>query len=120
MRIDKTIRGRITRLCLNGELDLFEADEVRQAGCAALDAHCSTLRLDLSGVSFIGASGLAALVAIRNDALAQHVLVLENVSPVVDRVLRVSGLDTVFNIDVPCNAARTRQMRIPATVPKEG
>jgi anti-sigma B factor antagonist len=98
MRIDKTTNGRITRLCVQGDVDVLEADDIRQAGRCALGPHCSTLRLDLSGVTFIGASGLAALVAIRNDALAQHVLVLENPSPPVDRLLRVSGLDTVFNI----------------------
>jgi anti-anti-sigma factor len=98
MRIDTTSSGRITRLRVHGDVDLIEADDIRQAGCAALNPHCTTLRIDLSDVTFISVSGLAALVAIRNEALGRHVLVLENISPVVDRVLRISGLDTVFNI----------------------
>ena len=98
MPIDKRIAGRITRLYVRGEIDLVDADLIREAGIEALSPQCSTLRIDLSGVTFMGASGLAALVAIRNDALASHLLVLENISPAVRRILRTSGLDTVFTI----------------------
>lgn len=98
VRIDVKSVGRITRLYVGGDIDLPDAERIRRAGCEALGPYCSTLRIDLSEVTFIGASGLAALVAIRNDALARHILVLENISPAVDRVLRISGLGTVFNI----------------------
>jgi anti-anti-sigma factor len=98
IRIDATNNGRITRLYVHGDVDVNDADRIRLAGCDALNPYCSTLRIDLSGVTFIGAGGIAALVAIRNDALARHILVLENISPAVDRILRISGLDSVFNI----------------------
>ncbi len=98
MHIDKRIAGRVTRLYVDGDIDLVDADLIRTAGTRALDSQCSTLRIDLSGVTFMGASGLAALVAIRNDALANHLLVLENISPAVRRILHTSGLDSVFTI----------------------
>jgi anti-sigma B factor antagonist len=98
MHIGKRSDGRVTRLYVDGDVDRFDADRIRDAGIEALVPQCSALRIDLSGVTFMGASGLAALVAIRNDALAMHVLVLENISPAVRRVLYLSGLDAVFNI----------------------
>jgi len=98
MRIDTSNDGRVTHLYIKGDVDLVDADQIREAGRVALSPQCSTLRIDLSGVTFMGAGGLAALVAIRNDALPRHLLVLENISPTVNHVLRVSGLDAVFTI----------------------
>lgn len=88
----------VTYLEVVGELDLLDAIELGEAGRQALTPDCRVLRIDLSGVTFIGSSGLAALIAIRNEALAAHELILDNVPSSFRRVLELSGLSSVFKI----------------------
>ena len=58
----------------------------------------NTLRIDLSGVTFMDSSGLNALIGIRTLALARHTLVVENSSANVRRILEITGLSQAFGI----------------------
>jgi anti-sigma B factor antagonist len=55
-------------LHLRGELDLGSADQLRSA-LAALPAGVASVVVELRGVEFMDSSGLAALIAARNDAV---------------------------------------------------
>lgn len=99
MIISRRDDRRVTYLSVLGDLDVLDAVELRDAGLSALTPECATLRIDLSGVTFVDSSGLAALIDIRNDALVAHELVLQDVSPRVRQVLTLSGLDSVFAIE---------------------
>lgn len=96
-----TISGRPvgggTVLTLAGDLDLHTAVEFREVlGQLALAAD-DRLVIDMGGVGFCDSSGIAALLAARNHALAVEAeLVLAAVPNHILRVLRLVGLETVF------------------------
>jgi stage II sporulation protein AA (anti-sigma F factor antagonist) len=88
-------------IVVSGEIDLVYADRIRAAGLQCLAAGgCQQLTVDLLDVTFMDSSGIAALVAIRNQAeSASQKLVLHRPQPAVRRVLEVTGLSSSFLID---------------------
>ncbi len=54
--------------------------------------------LDLSAVTFIDSSGLGAIVASMKQLGADRKLDLAGLTPVVDKVFRLTRMDTVFNL----------------------
>ncbi len=90
----------VASLRLTGELDLACAEELRQIGEGAITDYVNTMRIDLSGVTFIDSTALGALISIRNKA-EQHgcALILEKPDPRVTRVLEVTGLTQIFTIE---------------------
>ncbi|WP_164660805.1 STAS domain-containing protein [Tropicibacter sp. Alg240-R139] len=54
--------------------------------------------LDLSTVKFIDSSGLGAIVASMKQLEANRNLDLAGLTPVVDKVFRLTRMDTVFNL----------------------
>ena len=54
--------------------------------------------LDLSGVSFIDSSGLGAIVAAMKQMGSGRNLDLAGLTPTVDKVFRLTRMDTVFNL----------------------
>ena len=100
MRITSTVTDGVAFLGVTGEVDVACADELREAGEAALVPTVGTLRIDLAGVSFMDSSGLTALIAVRNKAEAARVwLVLDDPQPLVRRALEITALHKVFVID---------------------
>jgi anti-sigma B factor antagonist len=90
-------RGQQLVLRLQGELDVCNADSLRQVLDGVLERASQTLIVDLAGLGFADCAGLSALVAARTRLAAQgHQLILINAQPVVRRLLAVTGLDTVF------------------------
>jgi anti-sigma B factor antagonist len=92
------IDGRAV-LHVSGEVDIQFADELRAAGISA--ATDSGLAMNLSEVSFIDSSGLAALIEINNaiDLGGQKQrLTLVAPSRSVRRVLELTGLNPVFAV----------------------
>ena len=85
---------------LSGEIDLAYADKLRQLGEGLITDYVGTVRIDLSEVTFLDSTALAALVSIRNKTIAHNcVLILEKPVPRVLRVFQLSGLDDVFTIE---------------------
>lgn len=99
MRIDSNFDEGVTFLMVAGDVDVATADELRQAGEQAITEATGTLRIDLSGVTFLDSSGIAALVRIRNTAADSTTLILENPPPRVVKVLELTGLADVFTIE---------------------
>ena len=89
-----------TELAISGELDMAAADDLLRTATAALMASsCDDLVLDLSEVSFIDSTGLGTLVAIRNTTRDRAVtLHLRGASPPVRRLMKITNLDSVFDI----------------------
>lgn len=84
-----------------GEMDLEENRDIARHLLDALESTPPpTLVLDLTGVTFIDSSGLAALVSVRNQGWRVRVLP----STIVRRVIEASGLDTVFELVDPDDA----------------
>ncbi|MGR3616968.1 MAG: STAS domain-containing protein [Paracoccaceae bacterium] len=63
--------------------------------------------LDLSGVDFIDSSGLGAIVAAMKQLGKGRSLDLAGLTPTVDKVFRLTRMDTVFNLFPTLNDAMT-------------
>ena len=90
----------VTTLRVSGDLDLATAPELQEAGEGALaDPGCKTLRLNIADVGFIDSTGLGVLIGLRNEAesMAKR-LVVDAPSVAASRLLELSGLATVFEI----------------------
>jgi anti-sigma B factor antagonist len=88
-------RGRT--LTIEGEIDLAVDSEMRSELRALIAEAHSPAFVDLSGVTFMGATGVGALIVARTDgAVAGHPLVLVGASRSCRRVLHASGVAGQF------------------------
>ena len=92
----------VLTVAITGEMDVEDDADVVNDLRAALEATPPpTLVLDLTGVTFIDSSGLAALINIRNQGW--HVVLVPSV--IVRRVVETSGLDEIFELRDPDDPA---------------
>jgi anti-anti-sigma factor len=84
---------------ISGEIDIARAPALREQLIGLLRPGASRLVVNLSGVTFCDASGLAVLVGVaRRVGLLGGVLRLAAPTPLVSTVLRLTGLDSRFEI----------------------
>jgi anti-sigma B factor antagonist len=86
---------------LAGDLDLAAAPTMFTAGLAALDdPNCSTLTLNVEGVTFIDSTGIGSWIELRNRAAERGQRVrLRSVPPNIFRILDMGGLSGLFGLD---------------------
>ena len=77
---------------LGGELDLYNADEVRSALKEAIDSGIARIVVDMSAVEFVDSTALGVLIEARSK-LGRDRLLLAAPQPETRRTLQVSGLD---------------------------
>lgn len=95
-----------TVVWLSGEVDLSWSQQVRQAILDALDREVG-VGVELSAVSYIDSSGIAALVEGFQNARQNGLrFALVSVSQAVMAVLELARLDRVFPIVADVDAAR--------------
>jgi anti-anti-sigma factor len=88
-----------TIVTLSGDIDIARAPVLREQLLGLLRPDASRLIVDLSGVTFCDASGLAVLVGVaRRAGLLGGVLRLAAPAPLMFTVLRLTGLDSRFEI----------------------
>ena len=86
-----------TVLTVTGEIDLHAAASLEGAGHEAMDAHGPCLVVDFSGVTFMDASGITALLRLRSEATARGgFLRLDRLPERVLRILVITGTDEVL------------------------
>ncbi|MEV6118414.1 STAS domain-containing protein [Streptomyces sp. NPDC052109] len=91
-----------------GELDYASATGLREHLTTLTLRPGQRLVLDLAGMEFCDSSGITALIAARNHALAAQVdIALAAVPAHTLRVLGIVGLDQIFPL-YPDSAAATR------------
>jgi anti-sigma B factor antagonist len=79
---------------LSGELDLASAPLLSACLEHHLGARRLFLRLELGGLSFIDAAGLAAVVTAHHDVAAKHgTLTITSLAPQGARLIELVGLD---------------------------
>ncbi|TDC96577.1 STAS domain-containing protein [Actinomadura sp. 7K507] len=99
--------GEHTIVAISGELDIATTPSLRERLNAALRDTGPHVVIDLSGVTFCDASGLALLVGARRRTQPRGVtLVLAGPRPQLNRLLRVTGLSRVFTVHPTVTAAR--------------
>jgi anti-anti-sigma factor len=96
--------GGTLTVTVAGEVDLATTDRLRDCAGSVLagmggNDPAQRMVIQVSGVSFIDASGLGALVALRNTALKRGIpLLLGGVSPELRRLLALTELTGHFPI----------------------
>lgn len=87
-------------LHLSGDFDVRSTPEVRTAIYDLLDGHDEDVIVDLTGVDTIDVTALKVLaVATRNASLSGHHLTLRGCSPAVRRMLHLSRLIRVCEVE---------------------
>ncbi|MBN9676974.1 STAS domain-containing protein [Salipiger bermudensis] len=79
-------------------IDSLVAIQFKDAVRALVDPQASRVILDLERVAFIDSSGLGAVIAAMKGLGARQRLELAALSPVVDKVFRMTRMDSVFTI----------------------
>jgi anti-sigma B factor antagonist len=98
------IRGSVI-VELAGELDLYNAEELRSALHDAAARQPDRLVIDLSGVEFIDSTALGVLVEARRRLENRQAFLLARAGRDVRRTLEVSGLDRHFGVYDSVDAA---------------
>jgi len=104
LTLDTAVEGTLV-VTVDGELDMLTAPDLRHAVVDRLDA-ATTVVLALDGVVFLGTSGLAALIELREHA--QRVGATLRLACTERRVLRplsIAGLHHLFEIHDSVEAA---------------
>jgi anti-sigma B factor antagonist len=93
---------------VSGEVDMLTTPILRSTVDQEVAGGCRTLVVDLRGVTFLGSSGLAALVETHRVAEASGVaLKLVGTSRAVTRPLVATGLREVFELHEDVDSAAT-------------
>lgn len=119
MQHDTTLSGLFTRrlsghtvIAIRGELDIATTADLRNRILTGLKDTATPVIIDLSGVSFCDASGLALLVGTQRRARLHGVtVVLAAPRPSVRKLLRITGLDRAFTIQPTLVAAQLGRSR---------
>ena len=91
-----------TVLTVTGEIDLRTAPDLRTHIDRVLDGGTTRLVVDLGAVDFLDSTGLSVLVgAHKRLARSGGRLVVANSPDIVARVLSITGLDRVFELQPP-------------------
>lgn len=86
-------------------IDALVAIEFKDLMRGLTDTAPSRLVLDLSRVGFLDSSGLGAVVAAFKQAAPERVLELAALSPTVEKVFKLTRMDSVFTIHPSAEAA---------------
>ena len=82
-----------------GEIDITNAEQLRDALLTALNAGALGLVVDLTAVTFLDSAGVTALVrASRRAAATEATVRLAVTAPAVLRVLNLVGIDQVIQV----------------------
>lgn len=90
---------------LESRIDAAVALEFKEAMRNATAEGPDTVVLDLGKVDFIDSSGLGAIVATMKHLAPARKLVLAGLTPAVDKVFRLTRMDSVFSMFTSMDAA---------------
>ena len=85
-------------VALAGELDLYNAGDVRTTLLACCDEQPERLIVDLGRVSFIDSTALGVLIEARSRLSDRRAFMLASPQLATRRALEVSGLDRHFDV----------------------
>ena len=98
LKINTKKLGAMTVLCLEGQIVTGNTDTL--CGAVQSVSEMSDIILDLSNVSVVDAHGLGVLLQLREQAVSRGVrFELSNVSKPLSRILEITRLNTVFDIN---------------------
>ncbi|NUH65366.1 STAS domain-containing protein [Sulfitobacter sp. S0837] len=92
---------------LHERIDAAAALEFKDAMRQTTANAPAVVILDLQKVDFIDSSGLGAIVATMKHLMPQRALVLAGLTPAVDKVFKLTRMDSVFSVFGTLDAALT-------------
>jgi anti-sigma B factor antagonist len=95
-RVDRDAGSVIVRLA--GELDLYNAHEVRETLLDECSANPERVVIDLSEVAFIDSTALGVLIEARSKMPNRRAFLLAAPAVETRRALEISGLDRHFSL----------------------
>lgn len=99
LNIDATSGGAARRIAVEGEIDLYTSPELRTALLDAFKQSNPRVVINLAQVAYMDSSGVATLVeGLKQAAKHGREFIIESPSQAVLKVLQLSKLDSVFNI----------------------
>ena len=97
--VDTRRTGTTEQVQVRGEMDVATAPLLRAVLDTVVGRRPTRVEVDLSGATFMDAHALATLTAVRRRLASRHAtLVLRDPSPVVVRLLELSGTEHTFEI----------------------
>lgn len=97
--VEPSSEGSTAHLALRGEVDIATAPILDEHIAMALEAGCTEVVLECSGLDFIDSSGLSVLVVNHQRLQARSgQLIIEQPPPATRRLFDISGLGRVLNI----------------------
>ena len=91
---------------LSGEVDIYTAPRFKECMVGLFDAGLDRLVVDMSAVTFIDSTALGVLIGgVRRAHTAGGAMALVVTNRAVERVLSITGLDSVFTIHATREAA---------------
>ena len=98
-RLESWTEGEVGTLRLVGELDLYTSSDLREGLRALVGQGATLVVVDLADVTFADSTAMAVLVAaVKLLRAVGGELVLKDPQPAVTKVLKLTGLDTIFTI----------------------
>lgn len=99
MELSSRTQDQLCVVSVNDDrIDAAVAIEFKDAMRAQTDDGPEMVILDLSKVNFIDSSGLGAIVASMKHMGQDRTLALAGLTPTVDKVFRLTRMDSVFNV----------------------
>jgi anti-sigma B factor antagonist len=99
--VEPDLQGRVVMI-VRGVLDLPEVAPFREVVEKVCATDCPDVVVDLSGVTFVGSSGLGLLIQTRQDLEASdRTLVVRGVTPAIRRAFEITHLDDLLEADGP-------------------
>ncbi|MCV2887623.1 STAS domain-containing protein [Ruegeria aquimaris] len=112
MSLTSTVSGDTRIIAVNVErIDAAMAIQFKEDMRSETEAGPERVVLDLSQVKFIDSSGLGAIVAAMKQMGGERRLELAGLTPVVDKVFRLTRMDTVFNLFATLDEALTARQK---------
>jgi anti-sigma B factor antagonist len=102
-RVDARDGAVVVHLC--GELDLYNADEVRDALAAVLEGRPERVVVDLGRVEFIDSTALGVLIEARKRLANQHAFLIAAPGAEPRRTLEIAGVAKLFGLYETVDAA---------------
>jgi len=99
MDISSRVRGDVVILDISGEIDLYNAPEIKDAINKLIEQKKYNVIINLKGVSYIDSSGIGALISsLSNLKKYQGGLKIINVFASVKKVFELTKLTSFFEI----------------------
>ncbi len=101
MELTVTMKPAVEKYVIEiaGEIDISNADKLREAIDMALEQPCEAVALDFSQVSYIDSTGIGVLVGASHHADDhEKAFSVEHAQPNVLRVVQLLGVDEEINI----------------------